>query len=501
MSLFSRLKRRRVQAKDKNSKNDGNVKEKAKEEPAKVPYKHVVMHAASDMLLVAPASAREEDNARVIELNKQNIAKARSECKAAGMPRVRDSLSIYKTPIFPLPKNYKPYSVDDRPKLTYYPPQLAGSQKGPDNSSRPESLRSVGSRRSGISGKGKEPEYIRSPLSLPPVPRLSHEQSSTITSSKDAPLEETSAISSTPNDESRINNKAVNRLSHSSSYQPSISQKSLSFSEKSYQTPFTISQTTVGAPVKSDRYYPPPTKSAYFSASHTANQGIENKPNRQENKNISGTETAIPPASGVAERDDKSTPPVDEASFGPSTTSIGPAIAPPRPPCIVAPPPAPCSTEEAAGLEHNTSKTTTTSGPRAKTPQNLSVEKGKAPAYTTAKDVKEQDAIAPLTSSPQKKARRLSKPRPSSSGNGSGNGKSRLSIDASQRSKSNSTAPGATVSELDRASHVAEPKTSEASKESSELTVKIRKLHKKPKDKSQRRKWWSFGRRSTTAVH
>ncbi|KAI2776091.1 hypothetical protein F4815DRAFT_449681 [Daldinia loculata] len=490
MSLFSRLKRRRVQAKEKNSKNDGKVTEKAKEESVKVPYKHVVTHAASDMLLVAPASAREEDKARVIELNKRNIALARSECKAAGMPRVRDSLSIYKTPIFPLPKNYKPYSVDDRPKFTYYPPQLPGSQKGPNNSNRPESLRS------GRSSKGKAPEYIRSPLSIPPVPRLSYGQSS-ITPSKGAPLEETS---NTPNDEPRINNKAINRLSHASSYQPSLSQKSLSFSEKSYQTPFTISQTTVGAPVKSDRYYPPPTKSAYFSASHTANQGIENKLNKMENKNISGTETATPPVPVVTERANKSTPSVsilNESSFGPSTTSIGPAIAPPRAPCIVAPPPAPCSAEEITSLEQNTSKRETTSGPGAKTPQNLSVEKGKAPADTTAKDVKEQDAIVPSTSSPQKKARRLSKPRPSSSGNG----KSRLSIDASEGSKSNSTAPGTTASELDRASHVAEPKTSETSKESSEIALKMGKLHKKPKDKRERRKWWIFGRRSTTAVH
>ncbi|KAI0852696.1 hypothetical protein F5Y00DRAFT_273217 [Daldinia vernicosa] len=487
MSLFSRLKRR-VRAKEKNSKNEEKVSEKAKEEPAKVPYKHVVTHAACDMLLVAPASAREADKARIIELNMRNIALERSERKAAGMPRGQDSLSIHKTPAFPLPNNYKPYSADDRwfnPR--YYPPELVGSQKGPNNLNRPESLRS---------GKGKEPEYIRSPSSIPPVPRLPVGQFG-ITSSHGAPLDETSVVSSTSNVEPRINNKAINRLSQNSSYEPSLSQKSISFSEKSYQTPLTgTSLITIGAPVKSDRYYPPSTKSAYFSASHTANQRTENQLSKLENKNISGTEIAIPPIPAVPQKVNKSTPPA--SSFNESSIkSIGPAIAPPRPPCIVAPPPVPCSTEEATGLEHTTSKTITASGPCAKTPQKSSVEKGKAPADTTVNDLEEQNAAVPSTSSPQMKARRLSKSRPSSSGNG----KSRLSIDASQRSRSNSTAPGATASELDRASHTAEPKTSETSKGSSEPTLKTGKLRKKPKEKRQRRKWWTFGWRSTTEVH
>ncbi|KAI0117194.1 hypothetical protein F4814DRAFT_415516 [Daldinia grandis] len=256
--------------------------------------------------------------------------------------------------------------------------------------------------------------------------------------------------------------------------------------------------------MKSDRYYPPSTKSAYFSASHTANQRTDNQLYRLENKDISGIEIATSPAPVTGEKAIKNTPPASSsngASFGPSITSItsiGPAIAPPRPPCIVAPPPAPSPTEEATDLERNTSKTTTTSGPRAKTPQSHSVGKGKAPADTTANDLEEQNAIVPSTSSPQKKARRLSKPKPPSSSNG----KSGLSLDASQRTKSNSSAPGATASELDRASHTAEPKTSETSKESSESQSRRRKLSKKPKDKRQRRKWWIFGRRSgATAAH
>ncbi|KAI0117193.1 hypothetical protein F4814DRAFT_415515 [Daldinia grandis] len=113
------------------------------------------------------------------------------------MPRVRDSLSIYKTPVFPLPKNYKPYSADDRPKVTYYPQQLVGSQKLSDISKRPESVRSVRSVRSAKStrsgksersGKGKEPEYIPPPSSIPPVPKLPYGQYGITSSNGKGPM-------------------------------------------------------------------------------------------------------------------------------------------------------------------------------------------------------------------------------------------------------------------------------------------------------------------------
>ncbi|KAK6948570.1 hypothetical protein Daesc_010340 [Daldinia eschscholtzii] len=402
------------------------------------------------MLLVAPSSAMAEYKERIIASNKLNAAKVRRECAKHGIEGVKSRFSIYGDPVFPLPQNYKPYSVDDRPVPTEFPSPMMNLDETIRNLKAPESIKNT------KNAKGKEPERVPPTSSTPPVPRSSHGQSST---TSNVPFDDTPGGSSNPTEEARVDKKATNDVSHTSSYQPSISQQSYASSEKSYQTPITPSQASIKAPAKTDRYYPPQTKSAYFSAPPPSNQQTENKASKRENNDAPGADTATQSISTVARGAANITPPAsiyNEFTSDQPTTSIGPAIAPPRPPCIVAPPPVPCSTEDATGSEQETSKTKTTSTRHVETPQG-------------------EGAHTP--SSTQKRTRRLSKTRKP----GSSDGKSRSSLETPRRNKTKLTAATTnTTISVDRVSHMAQPRTSEVGKEASGSDLKSgRKLRKK----------------------
>ncbi|KAL7928484.1 hypothetical protein V8C35DRAFT_231513 [Trichoderma chlorosporum] len=121
MSIFSRMRKSRQQAKEHNAK----VAEQEKKEIQKVPYKHVPTHAATDAIASAPPSWREADRQKIQEQNRRRSAMAASghSMNMPGVPRVGSSLSHVSyptdksaTPMVRLPRAYSytnvsPYSA------------------------------------------------------------------------------------------------------------------------------------------------------------------------------------------------------------------------------------------------------------------------------------------------------------------------------------------------------------------------------------------------------
>ncbi|KAL7788717.1 hypothetical protein V8C37DRAFT_411536 [Trichoderma ceciliae] len=122
MSIFSRMRKSRQQAKEHNAKLAELEK---KEEGEKVPYRHVPTHAATDAIASAPPSWREADRQKIQEQNRRRSAMAASghHMNMPGVPRVGSSLSHVSyptdknaTPMVRLPRAYSytgvsPYSA------------------------------------------------------------------------------------------------------------------------------------------------------------------------------------------------------------------------------------------------------------------------------------------------------------------------------------------------------------------------------------------------------
>jgi hypothetical protein len=113
MSIFSIIRRGRVQAKEHSAKQA----DKAKDEAVKLPYRHVPTHAATDALATAPASWKHDDRPKIKEQNKRRSAMEASGMGSNGLPRVGSSTehlshpSVYSNPVVPLPKNYSYNSI------------------------------------------------------------------------------------------------------------------------------------------------------------------------------------------------------------------------------------------------------------------------------------------------------------------------------------------------------------------------------------------------------
>ncbi|UKZ84641.1 uncharacterized protein TrAFT101_000541 [Trichoderma asperellum] len=113
MSIFSRLRKSRQQAKEHNAKL---AEQEKKEEGVKTPYKHVPKHAAADAIASAPPSWREDDRHKIQEQNRRRSAMAASghSMNMPGVPpRVGSSLSHVSypadknaTPMVRLPRAY-----------------------------------------------------------------------------------------------------------------------------------------------------------------------------------------------------------------------------------------------------------------------------------------------------------------------------------------------------------------------------------------------------------
>ncbi len=170
MPVLSIIKRGRKQAKEQNAKKV----EQEKETAVKIPYKHVVTHAAADALSGAPSSWRQADRARIMEQNRRRTAMMAAEGYPTGLPRVSSSssyisyASVYATPIVPLPKNYTPYS----------PPASRRDQP----STSPDSTRYLSPPVNTGRSKGKEREYSQPSTSAAPVSRPSSGLTSVVSS-------------------------------------------------------------------------------------------------------------------------------------------------------------------------------------------------------------------------------------------------------------------------------------------------------------------------------
>ncbi|KAL7947881.1 hypothetical protein V8C42DRAFT_268311 [Trichoderma barbatum] len=137
MSIFSRMKKSRQQAKEHNAK----LAEQEKKEVEKTPYRHVPTHAASDAIASAPPSWREADRQKIQEQNRRRSAMAASghHMNMPGVPRVGSSLSHVSyptdksaTPMVRLPRAYSytgvsPYSASYGRDVVHSMPDV-GSQ-------------------------------------------------------------------------------------------------------------------------------------------------------------------------------------------------------------------------------------------------------------------------------------------------------------------------------------------------------------------------------------
>lgn len=130
MSIFSRMRKSRQQAKEHNAK----IAEQEKKETEKTPYKHVPTHAATDAIASAPPSWREADRQKIQEQNRRRSAMAASghHMNMPGAPRVGSSLSHVSyptdksaTPMVRLPRAYSYTGVS--PYSASYSREIAGS--------------------------------------------------------------------------------------------------------------------------------------------------------------------------------------------------------------------------------------------------------------------------------------------------------------------------------------------------------------------------------------
>lgn len=136
MSVFSRIKRSRQQAKEHSQKQA----DKAKEEPPKEPYRHIPTHAAIDALSAAPPGWKQDDRPKIMEQNRRRSAMVTSGLNRMGgpsLPRVSSSLShvtypsVNASPMGHMPRAYSysgvptrvPYWQDRKQDAAYLVPE------------------------------------------------------------------------------------------------------------------------------------------------------------------------------------------------------------------------------------------------------------------------------------------------------------------------------------------------------------------------------------------
>ncbi|KAI1266016.1 hypothetical protein F5Y18DRAFT_35105 [Xylariaceae sp. FL1019] len=276
MSVFSIIKRGRAQAKEQKSKQV----EKKQDEAVKLPYKHVVTHAAIDALATAPSSWKSDDRPKIREQNARRSARASNGMSSSGLPRVGSNLSnvsypsVYgASPIPALPKNYSYSSIPTawRDKMAMTPEGV----ESPDYFGRPSSFK----------GKEREPMPRFTIGTTPSV--LSSGRTSPL-SSRDVPLsneEESGRMSisiSGVQDEKEMRNQASN-FSHNidtrpSSYHSRNRPPSSESCHRLHPAHARRNSENVVQPERSqpDRHYPPAAKSTYFTAPRPSNRRVYN---------------------------------------------------------------------------------------------------------------------------------------------------------------------------------------------------------------------------------
>ncbi|KAI1274378.1 hypothetical protein F5Y07DRAFT_401464 [Xylaria sp. FL0933] len=268
MSVFSIIRRGRAQAKEHNAKQA----DKEKAEAVKLPYKHVPTHAAIDAIATAPSSWKQDDRPKIREQNRRRSAMAASGLSHSGMPRVGSSLanvsypSVYATPVVPLPKNYSYSSIPSswRERMASTPE----ASEGVDYFSCPRDYK----------GKGKEivPAFVVGTGGTA-SPVLSSGRASPL-SSRAVPVNVGIGVavsvsgenSNGSDDEKEMRHQAMKNISYNPEPRPPPppSRDSSTTGERLHRLhPAHARKLSESrAHSNSDRYYPPPARSNYFSA-------------------------------------------------------------------------------------------------------------------------------------------------------------------------------------------------------------------------------------------
>ncbi|KAI1809331.1 hypothetical protein GGS20DRAFT_580790 [Poronia punctata] len=362
MSVFSVLKRGREQAKER------KAVEKAKEESGKLPYRHIPTHAAADALATAPASWKYDDRPKIREQNRRRTAMAASGMGNSGrLPSVGSSLayvsypSAHANPVVPLPRHYSYSSIPSswRERMATMPEGVQGmpgmqTAEPMDYLSQPRDYKGK--------GKGKEiaapfiagtdgtasPAYYSDRAST-----LSSRETSTSTltyaaavdADGDGDVAVGNAIGvavarhpenpSNSEDEGKLGNQASRDMSYRPEPNGSSSRSSSSNREGLHRLHPAHSRRvsdTQSNPHKhtntTDRHYPPPAKSTYFSAPRPmvrrAPNGETAAPARQFYSNPAPSSSAssvmsIGMAISTAPTSAESTPPPSTAGDAPRT--------------------------------------------------------------------------------------------------------------------------------------------------------------------------------------
>ncbi|KAI0890433.1 uncharacterized protein GGS22DRAFT_13569 [Annulohypoxylon maeteangense] len=474
MSVFSLIKRGRAQAKEHNAKQA----ERAKEEAVKLPYRHVVSHAASDALSGAPSSWKHADRPRIMEQNKRRTAIMAKDPNTTGLPRVGSSLSyvsyasVYGTPVVPLPRNYSYNNVP-----TSWRDQLANFHEGPDYFTQPVN---------GGSTKGKGLDHVRTPGSIGPAPRRSPRHSSTVSSKDVSQDSSTGNLSGSEDDLEMKTRIVINRRPQSIAYHSSASQQSTSSSEKSYRTPLTSAGTGNEPAAKVDRYYPPRSHSTYFSAP------------RPLSRRVPVAEVPVPPAS-VTERSNStasSSTVSGHFSTASSTASIGLAIASPFSPSDIEPLSTPPTTKDRISPERKSKKTTTIDESHTQSARRSST--GQIQSSTDVSITKtSKQTITPETPPTQRRRRRLSKSKPPNSD------AIRMSAETVRPARPSLSAITPTASNFDKVDNTIQQKVEEITVVTTSGSVRKShgKLSKSPEikeTKPSRKGWFSLRPNSKT---
>ncbi|KAL7816604.1 hypothetical protein V8C26DRAFT_84126 [Trichoderma gracile] len=183
MSIFSRMKKSRQQAKEHNAKL---AEQEKKEKTEKTPYRHVPTHAATDAIASAPPSWREADRQKIQEQNRRRSAMAASghHMNMPGAPRVGSSLSHVS---YPTDKTATPMRVPRAYSYAGVSPYSASYSRDVAHS-----MPDVGSQFTAYAASAKGKEAVRVSVSGYSTPRTSptssqeeSESSSGSTSSQD----------------------------------------------------------------------------------------------------------------------------------------------------------------------------------------------------------------------------------------------------------------------------------------------------------------------------
>ncbi|KAI0909709.1 hypothetical protein F4823DRAFT_638647 [Ustulina deusta] len=266
MSVFSIIKRGRAQAKEHSAKQA----DKDKVEAVKLPYRHVPTHAATDAIATAPSSWKQGDRSKIREQNRRRSAMAANGTSHSGLPRVASSLanvsypSVYANPVVPLPKNYSYSSIPSswREKMGSTPEV----SEGVDYFSYPRDEK----------GKGKEivPTFVIGTGGTA-SPVLSSGRASPL-SSRAVPVDVGIGVavslsvetSSGSEDEKEMRQQVMKNIPYNPEPRPPPSRDSSTTGEHLHRLhpahARKMSESRTHS--NSDRHYPPPARSTYFSA-------------------------------------------------------------------------------------------------------------------------------------------------------------------------------------------------------------------------------------------